>query len=86
MTLSHRPSLANYAQIFPIATSFPALSILTISLDKCQIKSFENIYILIKVKVDLHSIRFLFIFYVFLLCDPVHMSFFIHILVCPYLH
>ena len=39
------------AWLFPIATSFPALSILTILLDKHQIKSFENINILIKVKL-----------------------------------
>ena len=36
-------------RLFPIATAFPALSILTIPLDKCQIKSFENISILIEV-------------------------------------
>ena len=37
------------AQLFPIAASFPTLSILTIPLDTCQMKSFENINILIKV-------------------------------------
>ena len=46
------------AWLFPIVAPFPELSILTIPLDKCQMKSFENINILIKVKVDLHSIRF----------------------------
>ena len=37
------------ARIFPIAIPFPALSILTILLDKQLMKSFENINILIKV-------------------------------------
>ena len=39
------------SRLFPIATPFPALSILTILLDKHQMKSFENINILIKVKL-----------------------------------
>ena len=39
------------ARLFPIATPFPAFSILAIPLDKCQIKSFENINILIEVKL-----------------------------------
>ena len=39
------------ARLFLIATSFPALSILTILLDKQLMKSFENINILIKVKL-----------------------------------
>ena len=39
------------ARIFPIAIPFPALSILTILLDKQLMKSFENINILIKVKL-----------------------------------
>ena len=46
------------AWLFPIAAPFPVLSILTIPLDKCHTKSFENIDFLIKVKVDLHSVRF----------------------------
>ena len=33
-----------------MAAPFPALSILTIPIDKCQIENFENISILIKVK------------------------------------
>ena len=39
------------SRLFPIAIPFPALSILTILLDKQLMKSFENINILIKVKV-----------------------------------
>ena len=39
------------ARPFPIVTPFPALSILTILLDKQLMKSFENINILIKVKL-----------------------------------
>ena len=39
------------ARLFPIATPFPTLSILTILLDKQLMKSFENINILIKVKL-----------------------------------
>ena len=39
------------APLFPIAIPFPALSILTILLDKQLIKSFKNINILIKVKL-----------------------------------
>ena len=38
------------ARLFPIAAPFPALFILMIPLDKCQMKSFENINISIKVK------------------------------------
>ena len=38
------------AQLFSIYIPFPALSILTILLDKQQMKSFENINILIEVK------------------------------------
>ena len=45
------PFPANHCSVFPIATPFPALSILTILLDKHQIKTFENINILIKVKL-----------------------------------
>ena len=43
------PFPVNHARLFPIAASFPALSILTISVDKCQSKSSENVNILIKV-------------------------------------
>ena len=39
------------ARLFPIATPFPALFILTILFDKHQIKSFKHINILIKVKL-----------------------------------
>ena len=39
------------ARLFPIAIPFPALSVLTILLDKQLMKSFENINILIKVKL-----------------------------------
>ena len=39
------------ARLFPIATPFPVRSILTILLDKQLLKSFENINILIKVKL-----------------------------------
>ena len=39
------------AQLFTIATSFLALSLLTILLDKRQMKSFKNINISIKVKL-----------------------------------
>ena len=39
------------ARLFPIATPFPTLSILTILLDKQLMKSFKNINILIKVKL-----------------------------------
>ena len=38
-------------RLFPIAIPFPVLSILTILLDKQLMKSFENINILIKVKL-----------------------------------
>ena len=38
-------------RLFSINTRFPALSILSIFLDKCQMKSFEDIDISIKVKV-----------------------------------
>ena len=51
MTLSNRPSLAITAWLFPIAATFLALSIRIIALDKCQMKSFENINIFIKVLV-----------------------------------
>ena len=49
MTLSQQSFIT--ARLFRIATPFPALSILTIFLDKHQMKSFENINILIKVKL-----------------------------------
>ena len=39
------------AWLFPTAAPFPVLSILTIPLDKCQMKSFENINILIEVQL-----------------------------------
>ena len=39
------------APLFPLATPFPALSILMILLDKHQMKSFKSINILIKVKL-----------------------------------
>ena len=39
------------ARLFSIATLFSALSILTILLHKCQMKSFENINILMKEKL-----------------------------------
>ena len=39
------------ARLFPIAALVFALSILAIPLDMCQMKSFENINILIKVKL-----------------------------------
>ena len=39
------------ARLFPIVTPFPALSILTILLDKQLMKSFKNINVLIKVKL-----------------------------------
>ena len=38
-------------RLFSISAPFPAISILTIFLDKCQMKSFEDIKILIKVKL-----------------------------------
>ena len=41
------------ARLFSIAAPFPALFILTIFLDKCQMKSFEDIHILLKVKLFL---------------------------------
>ena len=41
----------NTARLFPVAIPFPALSILTILLDKQLMKSFENNNILIKVKL-----------------------------------
>ena len=49
------------AQLFPIAAPFPALSILTIPLDKCQMKSFENINILIKVELFLGGKKLIYI-------------------------
>ena len=39
------------ARLFSIAAPLPALSILTIFQDKCQMKRFEDINILIKVKL-----------------------------------
>ena len=41
-----------------IATLFPALSNVTIFYDKCQMKSFQNINILIKVKLFCLKKRF----------------------------
>ena len=47
MTLSHRFFSSQLLLVFfPITAPFPALSILTIPLDKCQMKSTENINIL----------------------------------------
>ena len=51
MTLLIDPFPANHYSAFPICAPFSVLSILTILLDKCHMKSFENIKILIKVKV-----------------------------------
>ena len=52
MTLSQQSfSSQSLLGFFLIATPFPALSILTILLDKHQVKSFENINILIKVQL-----------------------------------
>ena len=52
MTLSHQSFHQPItARFFPITAAFPALFILTISLDKRQVKSFENINILIEVKL-----------------------------------
>ena len=50
MTLSHRSfsSQSRLGFLLQIAAHFPALSILTILLDKCQTKSFEDMNILIK--------------------------------------
>ena len=42
------PFTANHCSLFLIAAPFLALSILMIFLDKCQMKSFENINLLIK--------------------------------------
>ena len=39
------------ARLFSIVAPFPVLSILMILLDKCKVKSFQNINILIKVKL-----------------------------------
>ena len=41
----------NHYWLFSIAASFPATSILTILLDKCYLKSFEDIIVLIKMKL-----------------------------------
>ena len=45
------PFPANRYSSFPKGTPFYALSILTIFLDKCQMKSVENTNILMKVKL-----------------------------------
>ena len=49
LSLIHFSSITD--RLFSTYTRFSALSILTIFLDKCQMKSFEDINILIKVKV-----------------------------------
>ena len=51
MTLLIDPFPANHFSAFPICALFSVLSILTILLDKCHMKSFKNINILMKVKV-----------------------------------
>ena len=51
MTLLIDPFPANHYSAFPIGTSFYALSILTIFLDKCHMKSVKNVNILMKVKL-----------------------------------
>ena len=48
------------ARLFPIAAPFPALSILTIPLDKCQMKSFETIIIFYQSKTFLFEKRSFF--------------------------
>ena len=51
MTLLINPFPANLYSAFPIGAPFSALSILTILLHKCHMKSFENINISMKVKL-----------------------------------